>query len=92
MNSIQPSSPMSIIVLFSASLLFYIVTVLYLNYRKCPQIKGPLLASVSGLWLFWSTFASRVSLDCAAEHEKYGKLLCFVLRLEANSVEVLSYG
>lgn len=45
----------------------------YLNYRLCPQVKGPFLASISGLWLFVSTLRSRIYLDCADELDKYGK-------------------
>ncbi|KAI1612921.1 pisatin demethylase [Exophiala viscosa] len=46
----------------------------YLNYRMCPQVKGPFLASISGLWLFMSTYRSRIYLDCADELDKYGTL------------------
>jgi hypothetical protein len=43
------------------------------NYRRCPNIKGPVLASVSGFWLFRATFASRMYLDLAALLKEYGK-------------------
>lgn len=56
-----------------ALLALYIGISSYLSYRRCPQIKGPWLASVSDLWLFQTTFAGRMYLDCAAELDKYGE-------------------
>jgi hypothetical protein len=44
------------------------------NYRICPHIPGPLLASVSGLWLFRATFASRMYLDLEALLKEYGEI------------------
>jgi|ERR1700677_3104915 hypothetical protein len=57
----------------SALLATYIVTSLYLNYRKYPQFKGPFLASISGLWLFRETSAGRMYASCADALEKYGR-------------------
>ncbi|KAK5260716.1 hypothetical protein LTS03_011382 [Exophiala xenobiotica] len=47
---------------------------LLVNYRKCPQIKGPWLACVSELWLFRSTTAGRMYEDCASVLDQYGSL------------------
>ncbi|KAJ9611407.1 hypothetical protein H2200_004591 [Cladophialophora chaetospira] len=52
----------------------YIGISLYVNYRKCPQIKGPWLASVSNLWLFRTTSAGRMYEDCAAVLDQHGPL------------------
>lgn len=48
---------------------------LLVNYRKCPQIKGPWLACVSELWLFRSTTAGRMYEDCASVLDQYGTSL-----------------
>ncbi|KIX05641.1 uncharacterized protein Z518_03613 [Rhinocladiella mackenziei CBS 650.93] len=56
-------------------LVLYTGVSLYVNYRKCPQIKGPRLASVSDLWLFRTTSAGRTYVDCAAELDRYGSLV-----------------
>ncbi|KIW39474.1 uncharacterized protein PV06_08085 [Exophiala oligosperma] len=47
---------------------------LLINYRRCPQIKGPWLACVSELWLFRSTTAGRMYEDCSAVLDQYGSL------------------
>lgn len=48
---------------------------LLINYRRCPQIKGPWLACVSELWLFRSTTAGRMYEDCSAVLDQYGRSL-----------------
>lgn len=55
---------------------------LLVNYRKCPQIKGPWLACVSELWLFRSTTAGRMYEDCSSVLDQYGRSLPpqFVIR------------
>ena len=61
-----------ITLLITALLLVYLPESAYLNYRKCPQIKGPWLASISGLWLFVATANGDLNLHIAALFEKYG--------------------
>lgn len=74
--------------LITALLLVYLPVSAYLNYRKCPQIKGPWLASVSGLWLFVATAGGDLNLHVAALFEKYGncafKLTTQCLRQKAH--------
>lgn len=55
----------------------YLGLTLFLNYRLCPNIRGPLIASVSGIWLFRTTFAGRIYLDMPAVLAKYSSVpLC----------------
>lgn len=62
-----------VIVLITLTLLaLYTGASCYLNYQKCPQIKGPWLASISDLWLFHTTSAGRMYMDCAAELDRRG--------------------
>lgn len=65
-------SPASVY-LTAAVVVFITLANLYRNYRRCHQVKGPWLASVSSLWLFRSTFRSRIYLDCASLLNEYGR-------------------
>ena len=53
--------------------LIYLVVSTYLSYRKLQHIKGPFLASISPLWMFY--YACRGTLYLAVENaiRKYGK-------------------
>ena len=52
--------------------LAYIPVSCYLNYRKCPGIKGPFLASISSWWLFKVTATQQVYRAFPAALDKYG--------------------
>ena len=51
--------------------LWYGVTT-YLQYRKLQHIRGPWIASVSPLWLFYHTVRGRVNIACEEAITRYG--------------------
>jgi hypothetical protein len=54
--------------------LIYYVLSTYLTYRKLAHIKGPWLACISPLWLFYQTLRGRVNVAGEEVLRKYGSL------------------
>ena len=52
--------------------LVYWVVSTYLSYRKLQHIKGPFLASISPLWLFYQTIRGRLNIAEYEVLQKYG--------------------
>ena len=69
-------APVSLLPLTAAVLVLYLAVRCYLNHRKCPQFDGPLLAKISGAWLFIHTFSGKLNQHNAAILEKYGQTPC----------------
>jgi hypothetical protein len=55
--------------------IIYLVTSTYLSYRKLRHIKGPWLASISPLWMFYYTCRGTLYLAVEDALKKYGKEL-----------------
>ena len=68
-TSLQSSAAILAIVF----VIYYVVST-YLNYRKLAHIKGPWLACISPLWLFYKTVKGRVNLAGEEVLRKYGSL------------------
>lgn len=53
--------------------IIYLVTSTYLSYRKLQHIKGPWLASISPLWMFYYTCRGTLYLAVKDALMKHGK-------------------
>jgi len=59
--------------------ILYFVTSTYLSYRKLRHIKGPWLASISPLWMFYYTCRGELYLAVENALKKYGKEVHYLL-------------
>lgn len=57
------------------ALVFVVYTIVstYLSYRKLRHIKGPFIASISPLWLFYQTIRARVNVAGEEVLREYGR-------------------
>lgn len=77
LGSFSVSSIAIILVLVFAG---YSVVRTYLQYRRLRHIKGPWLASVSPLWMFYYACCGTLYLATEDALKKYGKLTSKILR------------
>lgn len=55
-----------------AALLGYIIFSGVVNYRQLQQFKGPPVAALSRLWLFWEECSARLPKSQQAAIQRYG--------------------
>lgn len=71
-ETIRVSVP--VLLSFAGGLWFiYLVASTYLSYRKLQHIKGPWLASISPLWMFYYTCRGTLYLAVEDALKKYGE-------------------
>lgn len=70
---IVPLSLPGIFGIASGLWIIYLVGSIYLSYRKLRHIKGPWLASVSPLWMFYYTCRGTLYLAVEDALKKYGE-------------------
>jgi len=71
-NSLDLSFPVIISSIISLYALYWTVTT-YIQYRKLQHIKGPWLASISPLWMFYYTYQGTLYLAVEDALNKYGE-------------------
>ena len=71
MGLLATSLKSSVAILAGVAIVYYVGST-YLAYRKLAHIKGPWLACVSPLWLFYQTIRGRVNIACEEVLRKYG--------------------
>ena len=71
MGFLATSLKSSAAILVVVVVIYYVVST-YLTYRKLAHIKGPWLASISPLWLFYQTIRGRVNVAGEEVLRKYG--------------------
>jgi hypothetical protein len=71
MGFLVTSLKSSAAILAVVAVIYYVVSA-YLTYRKLAHIKGPWLACISPLWLFYQTIRGRVNVAGEEVLRKYG--------------------
>lgn len=71
MGLLATSLSSSAAILAVVFLVYYVLST-YLTYRKLAHIKGPWLACISPLWLFYQTLRGRVNIAGEEVLRKYG--------------------
>jgi hypothetical protein len=71
MGFLATSLKSSAVILAIGVVIYYVVST-YLTYRKLAHIKGPWLACISPLWLFYQTIRGRVNVAGEEVLRKYG--------------------
>lgn len=74
MGFLATSLKSSAVILAIGVVIYYVVST-YLTYRKLAHIKGPWLACISPLWLFYQTIRGRVNVAGEEVLRKYGSLI-----------------